>query len=252
MKIHQGREPKAYVVAVYGTPGIGKSTLANGADKPFFINIEDALHHIDCDSSEVITSTEYVKQYLAFIAKGSDYNTIVLDTIDALEEIMIKEICDSKGKAALADFPFGQGFAMLNAKWVEILSWLTYTARTFNKNIIMVGHDQVKRHEDPMGDGWDRITLKMNYKSALTLVGKVDAVFYMTWDKVIRTTENKVRKAIGTGKRIIHTQETPAFLAKNRYELPLQMEAHMNFFSELEKITTRHDNKEHVLEPVME
>ena len=30
----------------------------------------------------------------------------------------------------------------------------------------------------------------------------------------------KVARALGTGKRVMHTEERPAFLAKNRYELP--------------------------------
>ena len=30
----------------------------------------------------------------------------------------------------------------------------------------------------------------------------------------------KVARALGTGKRVMHTEERPAYLAKNRYELP--------------------------------
>ena len=89
----------------------------------------------------------------------------------------------------------------------------------------------------------------MHAKSALTLVSKVDALFYMTWDKVIRKTENDVRKAIGTGRRIIHTRESPAFLAKNRYELEEKIDGNITFFAELQKIA-QHNFNEPILEKI--
>ena len=42
----EGLEKKPYVVALYGAAGIGKSTLANGANRAVFLDVEDALHRI--------------------------------------------------------------------------------------------------------------------------------------------------------------------------------------------------------------
>jgi DNA polymerase III delta prime subunit len=240
MQIYTGKQNKSYHVALYGPPGVGKSTLASTAERAFFINVENGLHQINCARSNVIEGTDDIKKWLSKIAKEhpEEYDTIVIDTIDAVEDLMIKEVCKKHGKESLAAFPFGQGYDLCNKKWTEILGWCDFTATYYQKNIIWIGHDQVKRYEDPLGDGWDRMTLKMHHKSALTLVSKVDALLYMTWDKQIRTTENKVRKAIGTGRRIIHTQESPAYLAKNRYALEPKIEAQSDFFANLKKLSS--------------
>ena len=235
--ITKGIEVVPYRAALYGPPGIGKSTTANSADKPIFFNFEDALHHIDCYKTNHIKTFDNFKYLLGQVTYGEykgQFKTIVIDTIDALEDLLAKELCKEHGRPSLGSFGFGQGYDLLNKKWGDILDMLDYASREYKMNVILIGHDQIRRYEDPMGDGYDRITLKMHHKSALTLISRMDAVLYMTWEKMVRKTETKTNKAIGTGKRIIHTIENPAFLAKNRYDLKDRFEVDQNFFAHFE------------------
>lgn len=235
----EGLEKKPYVVALYGAAGIGKSTLANGANRAVFLDVEDALHRIGCKRSPVLKTSSELKAFINKLSTeyGSEFDTLVLDTIDALEDILIKEICLEHGKSSIASFGFGQGYDLLSKKWVELLSGFQAMSRQFKKNVILVGHDQIKFYADPNSDGYDRITLKMDKKSSLALVSKVDAVFYMCLDKQIRTTESGARKAVGTGRRVIYTEDSASCVAKNRYGLPAKLDATPDFFKDLEKLT---------------
>jgi len=51
-------------------------------------------------------------------------------------------------------------------------------------------------------------------------VGAVDAVLFAHWDTIVKDTDrDNVKRAIGTGKRLLACVETPAITAKNRYDL---------------------------------
>jgi hypothetical protein len=238
MLITKGIERKPYRLCLYGPPGIGKSETANSAKNVVYINFEDALHHIDCYKTPVIKDTQNFKIALREITQGESaqsFDTIVIDTVDALEDMIANEICEDNNVKSLAMLGYGKGHDLLNKRWIEILNWIDYANNEFGKNIIFIGHDQIVRYEDPMGEGYDRISLKMHKKSAGTLISRMDAVLYMCWEKMVRTNKNNVNKAIGTGKRIIHTVENAAYVAKNRYGLPHEFhDVQRDFFSKFE------------------
>jgi hypothetical protein len=56
----------------------------------------------------------------------------------------------------------------------------------------------------------------------------MDAVFFVNYAKSTTTTDtgfgNKRTRAVGGGQRRLYTQERPAFVAKNRYNLPDMIE----------------------------
>ncbi len=49
-QVHRGRRHRPPRLLIYGTEGIGKSTLAAQTPAPIFIPTEDGLDQIDCDS----------------------------------------------------------------------------------------------------------------------------------------------------------------------------------------------------------
>ena len=52
-------------------------------------------------------------------------------------------------------------------------------------------------------------------------------VLFTNYKTLVKTTDvgfnNKVTRGTSTGERIMHTNERPAYLAKNRYNLPDQL-----------------------------
>ena len=96
MKINKGRVPRSRRVLIYGENGIGKSSLAAAFPKPIFLNLEDGIGDLDVDSTEVIRSVTEFTGCLIELA-NSDYQTIVVDTIDWLEKLIFDDVAKEAG-----------------------------------------------------------------------------------------------------------------------------------------------------------
>lgn len=247
MKVKAGLKPKTWCVAVYGTPGCGKSTLATAAPKPIFLDLEGGLDRIDCaryqpddwpDDRTQIKSWSELYQALKDIY-SSDYETVVIDTMGALEEILIKKILDETNEgrsegyevSSLSDtkvFKYGRGFELLKSEWSNLMTIL-YKLKDHGKNILCIAHEATETVENPEGDNYMRYVLNIHKKSVPLVVAKMDAVLFAQHEKILTSKGSGDKKiAVDTGRRILHTVEKPAWTAKNRFGLPEQVEFTMN------------------------
>ena len=93
-QVHSGRRHHPPRLLIYGSEGVGKSTLAAQAPKPVFIQTEDGLDQIECDSFPLARSFEDVLVCLtALSAEGHDYQTVVIDSADWLERLIFDHVC---------------------------------------------------------------------------------------------------------------------------------------------------------------
>jgi len=233
MEVLKGLQSCAWIMALYGVPGIGKSTLASLAPSPIFLDLEGGLDRIDCDKSRRISSWSELTEALKF-CHGSDYKTIVIDTIDGLEDIIRRHVCESGGQKSIEAFGYGKGYTIMQERLMEILL-MCDLLKTKGKNVLFIGHEVIKTFSAPDSDSYDRYILKMNAKLAGVLVGRVDAVFFAQYEtklKEDKTKEERMR-AVGTGKRILRTQEAPAWIAKNRFNLEPTVAMDKSIFEKL-------------------
>ncbi len=88
-QIHSGRRLQPPRLLLYGTEGIGKSTIASEAPKPIFIPTEDGLDQIDTDSFPLCHSLDDVMAALTALAtEEHDYQTVVIDSLDWLARLI--------------------------------------------------------------------------------------------------------------------------------------------------------------------
>lgn len=220
MKIISGRAKEApWSLLLYGNAGIGKSSLAARAPKPLFIDLEHGLDRIDCDRTPVIDTHKAFVEALTFAAK-SDYRTIVIDTIDALEKLLIAEVLTKHSKDSLADFGYGKGEVALRNEWTRTLM-LFQRLKQLGKNLILTAHEQSVRVEDPTSEAYDSFTINVDKKAAPAIVAAVDAVLFARLETVLKEREGtKKSRAVSTGKRVLHCLGGAAFTSKNRFGLP--------------------------------
>lgn len=81
---------KKVAILITARPGVGKTTLAESADKPLLIDLEDGIDRVDaCYRKDRITDTNYedFKSDLENLDL-SEYNTLVVDSIGKLIDLM--------------------------------------------------------------------------------------------------------------------------------------------------------------------
>ena len=93
--------------------------------------------------------------------------------------------------------------------------------------VILLAHTQVKRFDSPEVEPFDRYMPKLQERSSQLLQEWCDAVLFANYKMFTTATDvgfnKKVTRGVSTGERVMYTSERPAYLAKNRYNLPHEL-----------------------------
>lgn len=244
MELIKGIKPENWIAMLYGVPGIGKSTLASQAPAPAFVDVENGLQRVDCLKTPPCNSLSEVYEAIKFLAGHPECKTIVIDTMSAIEEMLqdkiLTEYNTEKGTSftSISQIPFGVGTDLLKANWTLFIKGLFQIKNKTGKNILCIAHEAIETVPNPLGEGYDRYTPALHKKALGPVIGKMDAVFFAQFEKVLKKKPGDETKkvALETGRRIILTGEKPHCSAKNRFGLPEVVEFTGNQASEFWKL----------------
>ena len=94
-------------LVVYGVEGIGKSTFAAGAPNPIFILTEDGLGSLSVAHFPVAKTFANVMSAIATLHdEDHDFYTVVIDSLDWLENIIWREV---EAAHDAKDLAYGKG-----------------------------------------------------------------------------------------------------------------------------------------------
>lgn len=219
-------------IMVFGPHGVGKTTFACSAPSPVVIQTEDGMGMLETPAFPLATTTTEAFEALSTLySENHDFKTVVLDSADWLDALIIKDIRATHDEKALA---YGKDTLLIAEQWRLVLDWMN-ALRTKGMTTILLGHVEVKRYDPPDGDSYERYQPKLTARASAVVQEWADCVFFANWKTFVKseavgknlkaggTTDNKqtiVKKAISSGERLLHTGEKPAYLAKNRYSLP--------------------------------
>lgn len=212
-------------ILVHGVAGVGKTTFAAGAPNPVFILTEDGLGTLDVPHFPLARSYDEVMEALAALyTESHDHKTLVVDSVDWLEPLVWARACKDNGWASIEDPGFGKGYVAALALWRQYADGLDALRDDKGMTIVQVAHTDIKRFDSPEHEPYDRYVIKLHARAAALLQEHSDIVLFANYR--ISTVKSdvgfnkKVNRALGSGERVLHTAERPAFLAKNRYGLP--------------------------------
>lgn len=206
---------------VFGPHGVGKTTFAASAPAPIIIQTEDGLGMLETPAFPLAADTASVFEALATLYNEShDFRTVILDSADWLDNLIAKEI---RATHSDKDLAYGKDMLLIAEQWRVILDWFN-ALRGKGMTIILIGHCEIKRYDPPDSDSWERFQPKLVSRASALVQEWADAVLFANFKAFVKseavTAQKSVKKAVGSGERLLHTGERPAYLAKNRYSLP--------------------------------
>lgn len=228
MQITRGKRARAQRVIIYGPEGIGKSSFAAQFPEPLFIDTEGSTDNMDvARMDDKPTSYTMLKNQIAFVkANPTCCKTLIIDTIDWAESLIVEDVCAQHGKKGIEDFGYGNGYTYVREEMGRFLNLLQDLIEV-GINIVLTAHAQMRKFEQPDEMGaYDRYELKLGKKTSSQTAPLVkewaDMVLFANYKTVVMTTDTNKKKATG-GKRVLYTEHHPAWDAKNRHGLPPEL-----------------------------
>ena len=137
------------ILLIQGSPGVGKSTLAQSATGPVLtLDLDNGMYRVNPAHRKDVSICKNFDELKADVAaaKGK-YKTIVVDTGGALVEMLKQYVVDNpkdfKGGAKATGGISLQGYGFVKTLWNDFMSDLRK-----NFNVIIIFHESAERNGD--------------------------------------------------------------------------------------------------------
>lgn len=235
-KIKKGPSQAAPRIVLIGVEGVGKTTAGAQCPEPIFLCAEDGLVGSGYDNIANYSPANWedVLGFLSYIAAGNHtYKSLIIDTIDWLEMLLFEYICKrdskyhTKDRVASAEmienYGYGKGYIVAAAEFRRALVLLD-KIRCGNILVMINSHSQIKLVDNLEGENYSRCEPKVCKQIAGLIKEWADTVLFAKFEISASKEKGSARaKGLGGQTRIVQTQYSAAYDAKNRYGLPVVM-----------------------------
>lgn len=177
-------------VALYGDPGVGKTTLAFSADKPLLFDFDNGAHRASNRQDTVRVSAwgevENVTQ-----DDLAPYNTIIVDTAGRMLDRLAADIISKDAKMGKAGVLSQQGWGRLKTRFVAWLKMLNDSG----KDVVLIAHGTEKM------DG-ETVNARLDVQGG-------------SKDEIYKSVDAMGRVYIRNGKRVLNFDPTESAFGKN-------------------------------------
>ena len=232
-EIYSGIQKKALRVLIYGVEGVGKTTLASHFPDPVFIDCEGGSDNLNVKRFPRPTSWQMLVDEVRDVLNDPTIcRTLVIDTIDWAEAQCINYIVSKNSNVpqdgsenSIEKFGWGKGYVILHEEMGRFLNLLN-EVRDKGVNVVLLGHMQIRTVTLPDDQGsYDRYELKLKTNKNANVCQLVkewaDMVLFLNYQQfVVEEQKSKKNKVTGGSRRVMYTNHTAAWDAKNRYDLP--------------------------------
>lgn len=222
MKISKGKKKTAVRWVIYGTEGIGKSTLVSHFPDPLYIDTESGTLQLDVKRVDEINTWKDITDTIDdVIADTSVCQTLVVDTADRAEQMLIQDMLEKDNKASIEDYGYGKGYTKLQERFQKEL--LNRLDKLIGQGIqvVVIAHSRQRTVNPPDGNPYDHYELKCSKNVSPILKEWADCLLFLNYQFLVTTEQGASKgKAQGSGRRVMYCTHMPQWDAKNRFGLP--------------------------------
>lgn len=220
-----------HLIVLHGLPGFGKTSFAAQFPEPMFLCAEKAGAHEQLIRRypDPLDGWEDVLDAVRRIAdEDHGCKTLVVDKLEDIEPLCWQEVLklDPKGRTTMAE-AFGgyeKGYQVaVDRGWRVFAAELERLQTKRGMNVVLISHATRRTFKDPTHENYDRWEPNVEKRAAAFFVGWARTVLFMDRDVVVGKLDEGDRakgKVLQTGARVIRTEHSAAFDAKNRLCLP--------------------------------
>ena len=224
-------------IIVHGGEKVGKSSFAASAPRPLFLPCEEGLKGLDAIVA-VEQGKSRLESWLEFDAalrfaeqNVTAYDTIVIDSADWLETLIHANIAHTHNAKSIAEAAggFGKGYLEALEYWRVVLIRLDALNKA-GKIVILICHSKSVVFNDPLTEPYDLWSMKLHspksqngslemLKEWADVIAFAQIETFASETESTKGTDDKKFRGISTGKRLLHLDNSKAFIAGNRYGL---------------------------------
>lgn len=218
----RGKQKAPYRVLIHGVDGVGKSTFGADAPLPIFLGAESGTNHLDVARFPMPESwLDVLDAIQSLTTDAGGFKTLVIDSVDWVEPLIWKHVCETASAKSIEEVGggFGKGYTAALDAWRELLAALERLQRAQGMHIILIAHSLIKPFRNPEGEDFERYILKLNEKAAGLLREWSEGVYFCNYRTFAVAQKGKRTRGVSDGARMLYTQRTAAYDAKDRYGL---------------------------------
>jgi hypothetical protein len=234
MKIVPATCGSAPIVMLYGAEGRGKTTLASRFPKPVAMLLERGLPRgVSVDAIDGLSTYANVLEAMRDLCRDPNgYQTLVIDTLDALEPMLLDHLCGQRGWKDIEQPSYGKGFVAADEIWRGFIKGITTLRDRHGFTIVLVAHSTVDRFDDPRAPTYTQYAPKLHKRARALICDAADVIGFLAEDLRTVTDDGGFRervRATSSSQRFLFVEGNPAFVAKNRYAMPPKIPVGVDF-----------------------
>lgn len=221
----KGRVKKPLFMALYSGPGLGKTDFGASFPSPYFFDFEESTHNIDVQRHRPLSFDEIMDDLTEIrdLDEKPSFKSLIFDTIDELERLIHKQVAFDKDKASIDDIGWQKGFGMAVNKWADFISLCREIRDKHQIHFCFLAHSfDMTTTNIENGLTYSRYSMALHKKASNYIFGQVEMVLFAKKDIALKQVDDKT-VAKDLDKRILYTNLSALYDAKNRIGLPAQL-----------------------------